>query len=223
MPSRQLFEGYIDYILNEFDAGREPDQILRGLHSCGFIRIQLPAIVGCLKLHSRIPSETQPTNAAIRQCTPRATSANTSQTHHSNAPQTPHDSFTPLPVVRATTSQTHLSNTQQTPRDTSASPAAVDADTSQTHHSNTQQTQDSLTPPPAGVHARELHWDTEADQFSLAAYLAGREIGQIKAQLCEHGYVVTSAEVAASLISQGVEQNLRPWTNSFPFPWDFQT
>lgn len=220
MSSCQVFEGYIGYILDEFDAGCEPDQILHALHSCGFIHVQLPAIVECLKQHDRIPSETQPTNAAIRQCTPRATAANTPQTHHSNTPQTPHDSFTLLPVVQANTSPTHL---QQTPRDTSSSPAAVDADTSQKHHSNTQKTRDTLTPPPAGVHAPALHWDTEADQFSLAAYLAGLEIGQIKARLCKHGYLVTSAEVAASLISQGVEQNLRPWANSSPFTWEFHT
>lgn len=209
MSSCQVFEGYIGYILDEFDAGCEPNQILHALHSCGFIHIQLPAIVECLKQHGRIPTETQPSNAAIRQCTPRATAANTPQTHHSNTPQTPHDGFTLLPFVQANTSQTHP---QQTPRETSSSPAVVDADISQTPHSNTQKTGDTA-----------LHWDTEADQFSLAAYLAGLEIGQIKAQLCKHGYVVTSAEVAASLISQGVEQNLRPWANSSSFTWDFQT
>ena len=230
MASRQLFEGYIEYILDEFDAGFEPDQILHALHSCGFKHLQLPTIVEFLKQQQQlIPSENQPTHASIRQFTPKATSAITSQTNHANTLQTPppHDSFTLLPVVQANSSQTHHSNTRQikTPRDSSSlPPAAVDAYTSQTHHSNGQQTRDTSTPPPAGVHARAFHWDTEADQFSLAAYLAGQEIGQIKAQLCRHGYVVTSADVAASLISQGVEQNLRPWANPAPtFRWDFQT
>lgn len=61
----------------------KPHQILHALHSSGFMRIQLPAIVECLQQDRRIPFETQSTNSAILKCTPKVTSANTSQTHHS--------------------------------------------------------------------------------------------------------------------------------------------
>ena len=181
---------------------------------------------------------------------PAVVQANVSQTHHSNAQQTPRNTFTPPAVVQGNISQMHHSNTQKTPRDTFSPPAVVQGNISQMHHSNTQetpgdtcaplaavqantpqmhhpstpQTRDNFTPPPADVQARNLHWDAQADKFSLAAYRAGRGLGQIKAQLCRQGYLVTSPEVAASLISQGVEQNLRSWVNNAPpFHWNFQT
>lgn len=60
--------------------------------------------------------------------------------------------------------------------------------------------------------ARTLHWNTQADIFSLAAYRAGYGVLQIKTQLRVHGYRATVAEVAASLRRLG-ERNLRMWDN----------
>ena len=294
MSSSRLSEFFIDYVLNEFDARCSPRQILNALHSFGFTQIQFPAIVGCLQHYGRIPYEYKPTNAAIWQSAqsispapstqqirvtftpppavqgntsqthhpiahqtarvtftpPAVVQANVSQTHHSNAPQTPRITFTPPPAVQGNISQMHRSNTQKTPRDTFSPQAIVQGNISQMHHSNTQetpgdtcaplatvqantpqmhhpstpQTRDNFTPPPADVQARNVHWDAQADKFSLAAYRAGRGLGQIKAQLCRHGYLVTSPEVASSLVSQGEERNLRSWVNNAPpFYWNFQT
>lgn len=55
MSNFQLSEGYVDYILDEFDASIPPHQILHAIQYAGQKGIQLDTIVECLHQYGRIP------------------------------------------------------------------------------------------------------------------------------------------------------------------------
>ena len=59
------------------------------------------------------------------------------------------------------------------------------------------------------IYGHCLAWNDLAGTFSMSAYRVGFSVGQIWYQLIQNGYAVSTAEIAASLIAQGIDKNMR--------------
>lgn len=213
-------------ILEQFDAGFHPVQILYDLYRNGFTRgIKLAAVEQCLLDNGRDISNNQIINAAAhgdhhdsqdeadRASTPSASSTNHNPSASANhTPPSPPPPPPPSPPAAA--------RNQGTRQVYSTYVAVQDSTTTADHHAlydpgfstmiswNDQADQDTTT---TTDHHHALYdpgptmtWNDQADKFTIAAYRYGKSVDEIWATLLSNGYDIARTEVLESLTWQGV-------------------
>lgn len=183
MPPKALNAGAKTYVLEEFDKGGTPGQILNAFRTTGQRHFSLATIEKCLQDNGRsIYNYNSNTASQGYKCS-------------SNLPPVMPERTNPYAGNRAASTTNPYG--ERPTRNYAAS-------ASDSHGQQTAAITGAQASAQAYTNVPPVYqWNARADDFTLSAYRIGRTASQIADQLRNNGYNITVEEVAASLRKQG--------------------